>query len=46
MMKIKRKKNIQGIRISHNKKLFWWIIFLLICLIALIYFIVKNGAVK
>ena len=45
-MKIKRKKDIPKLKITHNKKLFWWIIILLIALIFLIYFIVKNGAVK
>ncbi len=40
-MKIQRKKR-RGIRIEHNKTLFWIIIILIILLIVLIYFIVKN----
>jgi len=42
-MKIQREKEIDIIRISHNKKLFWIIIVLLIVLGILIYFIVKNN---
>ena len=43
MMEIKRKKNLPKIRIEHNKKLFWWIIILLIALIFLIYSIVRGS---
>ncbi len=42
-MKIERKKEIKVIRISHNKKLFWIIIALIILLIVLIYFIAKGN---
>ena len=45
-MKIERKKEIDVIRISHNKKLFWIIIALIILLIVLIYFIAKNNKIN
>lgn len=41
-MKIIRKKR-EGIKIEHNKKLFWIIIFLLALLIVLVWFISQNG---
>lgn len=40
-MNIIRKKR-EGIKIEHNKKLFWIIILLIIALIILIYFIIQN----
>ena len=42
-MKIIRKKEINKIKITHNKKLFWIIILLIIALIILIYFIIQNN---
>jgi len=41
-MKITRKEDIKGIKIEHNKRLFWIIILLIIALIILIYFIIQN----
>lgn len=43
-MKIIKKKR-QGVKIEHNKKLFWIIIILIILLIVVIYFIVKNNKI-
>ena len=44
-MKVLRKKR-EGIRIEHNKTLFWIIILLLILFVILIYFIVNNKTDK
>ena len=44
-MKIVR-KNRRGIRIEHNKKLFWIIILLIILLILVIFSIVRNNKEK
>jgi hypothetical protein len=42
-MKIKRNEDIKGIKIEHNRVLFWIIIFLIIVLISVIFIIVKNN---
>ena len=44
-MKVQRKKRV-GIKIEHNKKLFYVIIGLIILLIVLIYYIVQNSGKK
>lgn len=44
-MKIIRKKR-EGIKIEHNRKLFWIIIVLLVVLILLIYFIAQSDKEK
>ena len=42
-MNIIRKKEINKIKITHNKTLFWIIVLLIILLSTLIYFVIKNN---
>ncbi|MFA7707365.1 MAG: hypothetical protein WCX73_00275 [Candidatus Pacearchaeota archaeon] len=45
-MKIIRKKEIKKMRVTHNSKLLWIILILIIALIAIICFIVQNNKEK
>jgi len=44
-MEIKKKER-RGIKIEHNKKLFWVIVLLLIALIFLVWFILQNDEIE